>query len=175
MKARAKTGNFSVPDCLKKVLIRFAFKVAAAIRVCYDITMFKMMIGVIVGLALVGAGWWYYSDGGRKDPVDGFTDAVKYQTKEATRAVTEKIGESVEDIKEEYTDARVLAAIKSKFFKEETLDGLKIDVDVENGYVSLKGNVPSPEARALAIKLVRETEGVKKYRANLLIDRPTTD
>ena len=142
---------------------------------CYTGGMFKMMIGVIIGLALVGAGWWYYSDGGRKDPVDGFTDAVKYQTREATKAVTDKIEGSVEDLKEEYTDTKILAAIKAKFFKEKTLDGLKIDVDVEDGLVLLKGVVPSPEARALAVRLVRETEGVRKYRVNLVVERPASE
>ncbi len=137
--------------------------------------MFKMMVGVLVGLGLVGAGWWYYSNGGRKDPIDGFQDAIKYQTRQATKAVSEKIGESVDSITEEFNDATLLASIKTKLFREKTLDGLKIDVDVENGVVKLKGTVPSPEARALAIKLVRETEGVKKYGSDLIIVRPTTE
>ncbi|GEM_PF-2102713 len=137
--------------------------------------MFKLMVGVLVGLGLVGAGWWYYSDGGRKDPVNGFEDAVKYQTKQAAKAVSDKIGESVDSIKGELNDATLLASIKTKLFREKTLDVLKIDVDVENGVVNLKGTVPSLEARALAIKLVRETDGVKKYSADLKIVRPPTD
>lgn len=149
--------------------------VAAGPGVCYDVCMFKLMVGVLVGLVLVGAGWWYYSDGGKKDPVDGFQDAIKYQTRQATKAVSAKIGESVDGLKEEYTDARVLASIKTQFFKEDLLDGLKIDVDVEDGFVSLKGTVPSLEARALAIKLTRDTEGVIKTRADLKIVRPSKD
>lgn len=137
--------------------------------------MFKMMVGVLVGLGLVGAGWWYYSNGGRKDPVDGFQDAVKYQTRQATKAVSDKIGKSVDSLTGEFNDATLLASIKTKLFREKTLDGLRIDVDVENGVVNLKGTVPTPEARALAIKLVRETEGVKKYSSNLTVVRQPLD
>lgn len=148
---------------------------AAGPGVCYDTGMFKMMVGVLVGLVLVGAGWWYYSDGGKKDPMDGFQDAMEYQARQATKAVTSKIGESVDDLKEEYTDAKVLASIKTQFFKEDLLDGLKIDVDVEDGFVSLKGTVPSPEARALAVKLARDTAGVERITANLKVVRPPKD
>lgn len=157
---------------LRESTAQRGIRVARPPCVGYDTRMFKLMVGVLVGLFLVGAGWWYYSDGGKKDPVDGFQDAVKYQTKQTTKAVTEKIENSVNTIKEEFNDAAILASIKTKFFKEDTLDGLKIEVDVENGVVKLNGTVSSPEARALAIKLVRETDGVKKYIPTLKVVLP---
>ena len=137
--------------------------------------MFKLMLGVLIGFALVAAGWWYYSDGGKRDPVDGFTDAVKYQTREATKAVTDKIEESLENVKEGISDATILATVKAKLLKEKSLSGLDIDVDVEDGKVNLSGTVPHPDARATAIRLVRETDGVKKYSANLKVVRPKNE
>lgn len=151
--------------------------------VCYFPFMFRLVIGVLIGLALVAAGWWYYSDGGRRDPVQGFEDAVKYQTGEAVKAVEQKIGRSVDDLKEgidqtgkkisqEVSDASLLARVKARLVQEKSLDGFKIDVDVEQGKVHLSGTVPTLEARALAFKIVRETEGVKGLSADLKLERP---
>jgi osmotically-inducible protein OsmY len=146
--------------------------------------MFKLLVGIIIGLALVAGGWWYYSDGGRRDPVDGFQDAVKFQGRQAVQAVEQKVGESVDSLKETIDqtgqkisqtvgDATLLATIKAKLLREESLDGLKIRVEVTEGIVNLKGTVPSLEARALAIKLARETEGVQGVRADLPVEYPT--
>jgi osmotically-inducible protein OsmY len=139
---------------------------------------FKLFVGIVIGLALVAAGWWYYSDGGRRDPVEGLQDAVSHQGRKAVDAVGRKIGEGVHDLKEsidetgarlsqETKDAALLARVKTALIREKSFDGFDIDVDVENGVVSLTGTVPSLEGRALAIKLARETEGVKSIRADL--------
>jgi hyperosmotically inducible periplasmic protein len=146
--------------------------------------MFKLLVGIIIGLALVVGGWWYYSDGGRRDPVDGFQDAVKFQGRQAVQAVEQKVGESVDSLKatidqtgqkisQTVSDTTLLATIKAKLLREESLDGLKIRVEVTEGVVNLKGTVPSLEARALAIKLARETEGVQGVRADLPVEYPT--
>ena len=137
--------------------------------------MFKLMVGIIIGVGLVVAGWWYYSDGGKRDPVDGFTDAVKHQTREATKAVTDKIDESVDSVKTEISDATILATVKAKLLKEKSLSGLDINVDVENGKVTLTGTVPHPDAQATAARLVRETDGVRKFSMNLKVVRPKNE
>lgn len=140
--------------------------------------MFKMFFGIIIGIALVVGGWWYYSDGGRRDPVAGFQDAVKNQGRKAVQAVEHKVDQSVDDLKksidetgakigQKVSDATLLAKVKARLVREKSLDGFKIDVDVVNGVVSLKGIVPSLEARALAIKLAHDTDGVKSVTADL--------
>ncbi len=145
--------------------------------------MLKLLIGVIVGLTLVVVGWWYYSDGGRRDPVDGFQDAVQYQGRKAAEAVGEKVDRSLEELKagideagtrigQEVSDATLLATIKTKLVREKNLDGFDINVDVERGRVLLRGTIPSEEARVLAIKLARETDGVKGIRSELVLKRP---
>lgn len=145
--------------------------------------MFKSMVVILIALVLIGAGWWYYSNGGTKDPVEGFQDAVKYQTKRAGQAVEQTIGSTVDDLKEsidntgntlkaEINDATLLATIKAKLITEKSLDGFKIQVEVDKGVVNLNGSVPTLEARSLAIKLARETDGVKGLHANLKLVRP---
>ena len=145
--------------------------------------MFKLVIGIVVGLALIGGAWWYYSDGGKRDAVAGFQDAVKYQSKKAAQAVEDKVDAGVSELKDgidktgamiskEVSDATLLATIKAKLVREPKLNGFDINVDVENGKVLLRGTIPSEEARALAIKIARETEGVKGVRAEMVLKRP---
>ena len=145
--------------------------------------MFKLITGILVGLALLAGAWWYYSRGGKQDPIDGFQEAVKYQGGKAMNAVEKGVSDgvkgardgltnAVERISEEASDTTLLATIKAKLVRERSLDGFEIDVDVEHGAVSLKGTVSSTEARALAIKLTRETKGVKSVRADLPLAQP---
>ena len=143
------------------------------------------MLGILVGLALIGGGWWYYSRGGKQDPIEGFETAVKYQSRKAAKAVEKGVNDGVKEaregltsagerISEEVGDATLLATIKAKLVREQSLDGFQINVDVEHGAVSLKGTVSTPDARALAIKLARETKGVKSVRADLPLARPAS-
>lgn len=142
--------------------------------------MFKIFFGVIIGLALVAGGWWYYSDGGRRDPVKGLQDAVKYQGRQAVKAVERKVDQSVDDLKEsidktgqrisqKVSDTTLLAKVKARLLREKSLDGFDIKVDVVNGVVHLKGTVPSLDARAKAVKLAHDTDGVKDVTADLML------
>jgi osmotically-inducible protein OsmY len=144
---------------------------------------FKLVAGIVIGLALVAAGWWYYSDGGRRDPVEGFEDAVKYQSRKAVQAVEEKVDQGVTDLKQELdkagerldveiSDAKVLATIKTQLVRDKRFDGFDINVDVDHGKVTLRGRITSEEARVLAIKLARETPGVTNVRSELRLERP---
>lgn len=140
--------------------------------------MFKIFFGILIGLALVAFGWWHFSDGGRHDPVEGFQDAVKDQGRKAVQAVEKKVDQSVDQLKDsidqtgkrisqKVSDTTLLAKIKARLLREKSFDGFKIDVDVVNGAVSLKGTVPSLEARTLAIKLAHDMDGVKSVTADL--------
>lgn len=72
------------------------------------------------------------------------------------------------DTRADVTDAGITAAIKTKFLADTAIAGLKIDVDTKNGVVTLTGPVKTAAERAEAIRLARETTGVKT-----VIDRLT--
>ena len=75
-------------------------------------------------------------------------------------------------LSQEAADAKLLATIKARLIREPDLDGFDINVDVEQGRVTLRGTIPSETARVQAIKIARETAGVKGIRSELVLKRP---
>ena len=64
-------------------------------------------------------------------------------------------------------DASITMKVKAKLLDDPAVKGLKIDVDTREGVVYLTGSVATSQVRDQAIKLARETEGVKDVQANL--------
>jgi hyperosmotically inducible periplasmic protein len=67
-----------------------------------------------------------------------------------------------------YSDPALTAAVKGKLMADTTVAGLRIDVDTRDGVVTLTGQVRSQTEKDQALKLARETNGVKS-----VIDRLT--
>lgn len=59
------------------------------------------------------------------------------------------------------TDPAITAAVKAKLLADPDVAGLKIDVDTSNGVVTLSGRVKTAAEKAEALRLTRETTGVK--------------
>ena len=70
-----------------------------------------------------------------------------------------------------YSDAGLTASIKSKLLADATVGGLRIDVDSQNGVVTLTGEVKSQAEKDQALRLARETEGVASVSDKLTIVR----
>lgn len=67
-------------------------------------------------------------------------------------------------------DAAITAAVKAKLLADTTVGGLKIDVDTRNGVVYLTGDHMKSQAEIdQAIKLAKETSGVKSVESKLVI------
>jgi hyperosmotically inducible protein len=67
-------------------------------------------------------------------------------------------------------DAAITAAVKAKLLADTTVGGLKIDVDTRNGIVYLTGDHMKSQAEIdQAIKLAKETSGVKSVESKLVI------
>src|SRR5262245_37584810 len=69
------------------------------------------------------------------------------------------------------TDAAITSAVKAKFLADSTVQGLKIDVDTDNGMVTLNGNVASRAEAQKALAIARNTDGVKGVHDNLKVAR----
>lgn len=67
------------------------------------------------------------------------------------------------------TDAAITTAVKSKLLGDPKVGGLQIDVDTNGGTVTLTGNVDSKAEADEAVRLARETNGVKNVVNNLKI------
>jgi hyperosmotically inducible periplasmic protein len=68
-------------------------------------------------------------------------------------------------------DADTTARVKFRLLDDPLVKGLKIDVDTRDGVVFLTGTVGSENEKEQAIKLARETKGVRDVQANLTIGR----
>lgn len=59
-------------------------------------------------------------------------------------------------------DAAITAAVKAKLAADGDINPFNIDVDTNEGVVTLQGRVEKEEARTKAEQLARETDGVKR-------------
>lgn len=92
----------------------------------------------------------------------------------ATQEAKDKTKTAAEKTKTTMTDAEITSAVKTKLLADETVGGLKLDVDTEHGVVTLSGPVHSAAERARALKLARDTKGVKSVKNNLKLETAGT-
>jgi hyperosmotically inducible protein len=82
----------------------------------------------------------------------------------ATREGLNKTGRAM-------TDGAITSAVKAKLLADTAVSGLKIDVDTNDGVVTLKGTVATRTEADRALTLARETEGVKRVVDSLTVRR----
>jgi osmotically-inducible protein OsmY len=68
-------------------------------------------------------------------------------------------------------DATLTATVKSKLLWSENTDGLDINVDTMNNVVTLRGVVPTAEAKDLAGRYAANTSGVRGVRNELTVGK----
>lgn len=84
-----------------------------------------------------------------------FTDEHAGEEREKARGAGEKLGASLDD-------AWIHTKLVAKFIGDADTPGRKINVDVVNKVVTLRGMVDTAEQRAEAERIARDTEGVKR-------------
>jgi osmotically-inducible protein OsmY len=85
------------------------------------------------------------------------------EAKDKTKAAANQTGEVV-------TDAAITSAVKTKLLGDPDVKGLNIDVDTTNGVVTLTGVVHTAAERTEALRLARNTKGVKNVKNNLKLE-----
>ena len=68
------------------------------------------------------------------------------------------------------SDTAITASIKTDFLKDPDLSVLKIDVDTQEGVVTLNGLAANDDARARAERIAQGVKGVKQVR-NFLVTK----
>ena len=96
---------------------------------------------------------------------------VEQTTKEVAKEAEQKTKEGYSETKEALGDARITSEVKLKFAADDTVKALNIDVDTDNGVVSLNGTVNSKKELDQAIRLAKAVDGVKKVKSNLQISQ----
>jgi hyperosmotically inducible protein len=67
------------------------------------------------------------------------------------------------------TDGWIKSKIYGRFVTEKALDHSDINVDVDNGAVTLKGSVPTEAARMRAVAVAKATDGVKSVKDSMTV------
>jgi hyperosmotically inducible periplasmic protein len=93
-----------------------------------------------------------------------YTEEMASQAREKAKALGDKIGDSVDD-------AWIHAKITAKLIGDSETPARKINVDVVKNVVTLRGKVDTVAAKQEAVRIARETEGVKRV-TDLLVVRP---
>lgn len=68
-------------------------------------------------------------------------------------------------------DAALTAAVKTKFLADPDVAGLQIDVDSQDGVVTLSGEVKSQAEKDAAVRLARQTTGVRDVNDKLVVTK----
>ncbi len=76
---------------------------------------------------------------------------------------------------EQVNDAALTTKVKAKLAADPEINPFKIDVDTDNGMVTLRGRVDDQGDRSEAVKLARETSGVRGVHDELSVGAAPTD
>lgn len=68
---------------------------------------------------------------------------------------------TTQPVSTQLSDSGITARVKAKLAADPQVNPFNIDVDTNEGVVTLTGRVERPEARAEAEKLAQDTDGVK--------------
>jgi hyperosmotically inducible protein len=102
-----------------------------------------------------------------RDRVREGADAAK----DSGREVAATTGQAADRGGAAMTDGAITAGVKTKFLADTSVSGLKIDVDTQDGAVTLTGTVPTRAEADRAVSLARDTSGVKRVVNNLRVER----
>ena len=96
-------------------------------------------------------------------------ESLKEQSKETGKDIKETTENIASDTKEAVGDAAITSEAKLKFAADDTVKALNIDVDTNNGVVTLRGTVNSKAELNQAVRLAKSVDGVKKVISELEI------
>ena len=103
------------------------------------------------------------------DAVGEGAEKTKDAATTAGQKTKEKTSGTAGNTSEVVTDAAITTAVKTKLLGDGKTPGLKIDVDTDDGVVTLTGDVATAESRAEALRLARTTKGVKRVVDKLTV------
>src|SRR5688500_14635939 len=95
--------------------------------------------------------------------------------KEGATEAGQQVGDKAEDVGEKIQDGSITSAIKMKFANDELVSASKINVDTDEGHVTLTGTVDTQAEAVRAVKLGRSVDGVKSIRSNLVVSTGGTN
>jgi hyperosmotically inducible protein len=109
-------------------------------------------------------------------------DQLADETREEAQEIQEETGDVADDTGNdvetgldeagsEIKDAGITTAVKAKFAVDDVVKAFEIDVDTENGIVTLKGTVDSKVQSTRATEIAETVDGVKQVRNELIVSK----
>lgn len=99
---------------------------------------------------------------------EGLSKAAE-KTGEGLGKAADKTGDAVSKTGSVVDDAWITTKVKSQFVSDNAVEGSSINVDTNANVVTLTGTVPSTAAHTAALRIARETKGVKRVVDNLKV------
>jgi osmotically-inducible protein OsmY len=94
---------------------------------------------------------------------------AKHDAKETASNAGHEAGEATGTAGQAVSDGWITTKVKSSFVGVDALHGSDINVDTNGHIVTLRGTVPSATARARAVSLAKQVDGVKSVKDELTI------
>ena len=105
--------------------------------------------------------------------IDGVTSVDNKLTvvsdKDMEGDMSDDMEDTVDEGTSELTDAKIATVIKTRLLMDTDISGFDIDVDVENGVVTLTGEVDSDAERDLAVEIAKNASDVKDVESDLRV------
>lgn len=98
----------------------------------------------------------------RAEAAEDRADAAGPSMGERTEGAASQAGQAIDD-------AKITTVVKSKYLADDTLKGLEISVDTEQGVVTLTGKVQNDSAKDLANQIASGVEGVVSVNNQLTV------
>jgi osmotically-inducible protein OsmY len=130
-----------------------------------------VLVVIVVTVAAYGFGYWQ-AGGGVPNIATPDGQAAGETAREVGAAVGDRAQKASARVGEVMEDGALTAKIKSKMALDDHVRARSIDIDTVDGVVSLSGTVQSQEERERAVRLARETTGVREVRDGLLVQAP---
>jgi hyperosmotically inducible protein len=103
---------------------------------------------------------------------DGVDKAAE-KTGQAASKAADKTGDALAKTGEVIDDTWITTKVKTQYISEDAVKGSEINVDTKDNVVTLTGTVPSEAVRAAALRIARDTKGVKRVVDNLRVGPKT--
>ena len=100
------------------------------------------------------------SSASKTDRMTADASAAAKRAENATERAADKVENAGEKVAAAAGDAATTAKVKARLMAEPGIDSLQIDVDTNNGRVTLSGEVDTPQNKARAKELAGSIEGV---------------
>jgi hyperosmotically inducible protein len=104
-----------------------------------------------------------------KEKTEDAAHDAKVKSEDATHDAKVKSERAAENTGEAITDAAITSEVKTKFLAEPGVSGLNINVDTNDHVVTLSGTVKSKAEADKAMRIARESKGVKRVVSRLKI------